>query len=373
MERLERLLSGGGAMKQRFDHIDIAKGIGILMVIVGHCGSLPSILSRFIFSVHMPLFFILSGYFYVPRPEIGERLFIKKNAKNLLLPYAMTCVFVIALRVLRTILAQGDIFYTFKLWLFASLYGSGTIVPDFFQAHNIPMRIIGAIWFLLALFFGRIFLMHIIKSKFHPFFLAVIISYIGYATTDWFWLPFSFQAGLNCVIFLYIGYYIKSKDLFAGEAISLPLKLLMAATWLICICFGGALYMVRNYYGNGLLDIIGAVCGTFSIVYFSKWIERYFVPLRRFLSGIGRISLGIMCAHLITIDCWPQDKIALYLQSLLPFPIWIINVLCIVSISFIITGVLYVLPWVNRIFFPGAKILTVYSQFFDRIRRVKGK
>lgn len=146
-------------MKQRFDHIDIAKGIGILMVIVGHCGSLPSILSRFIFSVHMPLFFILSGYFYVPRPEIGERLFIKKNAKNLLLPYAMTCVFVIALRVLRTILAQGDIFYTFKLWLFASLYGSGTIVPDFsstqythadYRRYMVPSRFVFRPYFFNA-------------------------------------------------------------------------------------------------------------------------------------------------------------------------------------------------------------------------------
>lgn len=54
-------------MERRLNYIDIAKGIGILMVFVGHCNELPDLLSRLIYSVHMPLFFILAGYFY--RPE----------------------------------------------------------------------------------------------------------------------------------------------------------------------------------------------------------------------------------------------------------------------------------------------------------------
>lgn len=358
-------------MKSRLNYIDIAKGIGILMVIVGHCGSLPSPITKAIFSVHMPLFFILSGYFYNPKPNMDKKIFIKKSAKSLLVPYALTCVFVIALRIIRTIIAKGDVFYTCKLWLFASLYGSGTIVPDFFSEHGIPMRIIGAIWFLLALFFGRIFLMYILESKINPFFLAVVVSYIGYATTDWFWLPFSFQAGLNCVIFLYIGYYIKTKDLFSPKAIAMPIKLLMAGTWLVCIIFGGALYMVRNYYGNGIFDIIGAVCGTFIIVYISQWIEKHIAFLCRLLSGIGRISLGVMCAHLITINCWPQERIAPLLQSVLSLPVWIINVLCILSISFLVTFLLYLTPWINNVFFSGAKITMVYKEYFNKKKKNK--
>lgn len=68
-------------MKSRLNYIDIAKGIGILMVIVGHCGSLPSPITKAIFSVHMPLFFILSGYFYNPKPNMDKKIFIKKVPK----------------------------------------------------------------------------------------------------------------------------------------------------------------------------------------------------------------------------------------------------------------------------------------------------
>ena len=44
--------------KQRIDWIDIAKGIGIFLMVVGHT-SIPSFLSNYIFSFHMPLFFII--------------------------------------------------------------------------------------------------------------------------------------------------------------------------------------------------------------------------------------------------------------------------------------------------------------------------
>ena len=48
----------------RDSSIDIAKGVGIILVVFGHDTLCPSIIRNVIFSFHMPLFFILSGYFY---------------------------------------------------------------------------------------------------------------------------------------------------------------------------------------------------------------------------------------------------------------------------------------------------------------------
>lgn len=43
-------------------NIDISKGIGIMLVIVGHCTIIPfDIVYRIISSFHMPLFFIWGG------------------------------------------------------------------------------------------------------------------------------------------------------------------------------------------------------------------------------------------------------------------------------------------------------------------------
>lgn len=76
-------------MNNRNIAIDIVKAIGILMMIIGHCGQIPYMPYRhFIFTFHMPLFFIISGFFY-KKKDIAMSL--KSDAKHLLLPYLLSC------------------------------------------------------------------------------------------------------------------------------------------------------------------------------------------------------------------------------------------------------------------------------------------
>lgn len=49
-------------MKQRNETVDIAKGLGIVLVILGHLVVGDGLVSKWIFSFHMPLFYFLSGY-----------------------------------------------------------------------------------------------------------------------------------------------------------------------------------------------------------------------------------------------------------------------------------------------------------------------
>lgn len=71
--------------------VDIMKGLGILAVIVGH---LVETGRGFIFSWHMPLFFIVAGYFYREREPRAE---VRNDAARLLLPYALTCAALVAM------------------------------------------------------------------------------------------------------------------------------------------------------------------------------------------------------------------------------------------------------------------------------------
>ena len=59
----------------RIDFIDIAKGIGMFLVIVGHVETYDFI-NRMIYSFHMPLFFVLSGFFLKP-DHFGKKSIIK--------------------------------------------------------------------------------------------------------------------------------------------------------------------------------------------------------------------------------------------------------------------------------------------------------
>ena len=72
---------------QRNQSIDIAKAVGIILMVVGHFNGLPLWFEKWIFSFHMPLFFILSGYLFKPKTEIQV---IKGGIKSLVWPYIYT-------------------------------------------------------------------------------------------------------------------------------------------------------------------------------------------------------------------------------------------------------------------------------------------
>jgi fucose 4-O-acetylase-like acetyltransferase len=71
------------------DWIDVAKGLGIVLVVMSHTVAGPVMELAFLF--HMPLFFILSGYLYRERPSSG---FIMAKAKSLLVPYGVFLVLI---------------------------------------------------------------------------------------------------------------------------------------------------------------------------------------------------------------------------------------------------------------------------------------
>ena len=57
----------------RLDYIDMARGLGMLSIIIGHMGS--SVVSDFVFTYHVPLFFLISGFFFKDKKEtVRERL-----------------------------------------------------------------------------------------------------------------------------------------------------------------------------------------------------------------------------------------------------------------------------------------------------------
>ena len=47
--------------QSRIEYFDIAKGMGILSIILGHMG--VEGVDRIVFTFHVPLFFLISGYF----------------------------------------------------------------------------------------------------------------------------------------------------------------------------------------------------------------------------------------------------------------------------------------------------------------------
>ena len=90
-------------MEKRSHWIDATRGLGIMLVILGHCiGTITNdACGRFINSFHMPFFFFVSGI-CAKKPAGCFRDYLEKKTRTLLIPQAtlgvINCVYDITLR-----------------------------------------------------------------------------------------------------------------------------------------------------------------------------------------------------------------------------------------------------------------------------------
>lgn len=72
--------------KQRIDWIDWLRGLAIIFVVIGHFPVNDKV-KIYLYSFHLPLFFILSGLTFNVKKYNDMKSFIKHKAKGILLPY----------------------------------------------------------------------------------------------------------------------------------------------------------------------------------------------------------------------------------------------------------------------------------------------
>lgn len=130
--------------KTRLQYLDIAKGFGIILVVLGHSG-ISETAVKYIYSFHMPLFFIISGYLYKSEDSIGN--FIKKKIKALYLPY-----------VLVNLCGTVVYYLTFRDVLFYNGFAPfGISVAKVFLTLECNPLLFDPTWFLASLFQISIF------------------------------------------------------------------------------------------------------------------------------------------------------------------------------------------------------------------------
>ncbi|MBQ8279101.1 MAG: acyltransferase family protein [Roseburia sp.] len=131
---------------KRISYIDMAKGIGIILVVFGHTSFPSRNLTDWINSFHMPLFFLLSGMLLSHNHATEQSMssFIRKKAKGILIPYLTFSVLSI---------------------LFAAVLDSATFrtyLPNALT-QSVVFYGISVLWFLPALFFGEVIFLFIRK------------------------------------------------------------------------------------------------------------------------------------------------------------------------------------------------------------------
>ena len=250
----------------------------MLAVMWGHLSTFGS---TFLYSFHMPVFFILSGLFFKNK-ETKDLL--RGDFCRLVLPYLITCFLIIVL----TLLFGGN----FSRQLLAAFWGTGSSMNTAKYFSNIPN--IGAIWFLLALVWSRLLFNIIIKLKNDiGVFLLICAIFIAASLVGRYIivLPFSFLSGLCSLPFLFYGYYSKRHN------INIYIQFAFIAVWVICIAYSH-MNIARCYFKYYLIDVIGGIGGYIVFVNISSLLKRV-VIVKKILSFIGRNSIVYLCFHLI--------------------------------------------------------------------------
>lgn len=149
----------------RLIFIDNAKGIGIILMILGHISNIPDIIHGWIYSFHMPLFFFISGYLFNKDkyPNIKGYVILKFN--RLIVPYfgmAFICYFIM-------VFLLGKYENAFK-YILGILYSRGTLE---WMPNCSPL------WFLTCLFVVEIIIYNVLKSVKRDIYIIIIIIMLG--------------------------------------------------------------------------------------------------------------------------------------------------------------------------------------------------
>lgn len=276
MQNEQETLSPRGGTSKRLTYIDIAKGIGIFLVVVGHCIpdatsatgiAIPAYrwLHDVIYSFHMPLFFFLAG-FMVSRQKMLDRAqkpldLVRKRVSRLLVPY----VFV------------GLCYAPFKM-LLSNFANKPYDISTIWQIV-IGVNPDGELWFLYALF-----VITVIAALF-----AFRISLLGLvaAAALLIWNPWGIIT--NFLFFFLLGIYMRREH--KDFVLHLTARYILTTV---------AVFLLGLYGLLGLKEhacfLLTATSGTVLVLWLSLVLSRQesaFSPLSSLLEHWGILSMDI--------------------------------------------------------------------------------
>lgn len=303
---------------KRISYIDMAKGIGILLVVFGHSSFPTPEINQWISSFHMPLFFLLSGILlaHTNAHEQAMGTLAKKKARGILIPYLsfsiLSMIFSVILDTaslksyLPNALLQTIVFYGISvLWFLPALF-FGEMIFLFIRKHTaLGITVLISACICLASVF--------IVNTYHYHYLIDFNNYLSLLGA--YLISVVVRTGF-AVTFLALGYF--SYILFFKKEHTTISYVLLALIFLmlnIYLAFkNGSVDLNNMVFHDYRLYFPAAFCGSMFIICLCAAL-----PAIQPLIAIGKHSLIIMATHMncrFLGICYAVGNIAI---SLLPF------------------------------------------------------
>lgn len=281
------MISQNDHVKWQLDWINISKGLGIYLVVLGH-SSINPVLHRLIYCFHMPLFFCISGYLHSVKTDL--RAFFKTKFVHLLLPYLSFLLVLYPLR-LETILHHHG-WHNPMLW---------SALKDGAWGGNRLQETYGVFWFLPCLFFTQQ-LVNFWLAQFRPPTVAllatvgVLLSYANALYAPQVFLPLDLNVVLGAVPFFLFGFI--ARRLTWRPRLYVPfIALGVGCTVYLNYLNVPILYNMRDgIYGVPGLSLVLACCCSLFLIGVSRLLEPVGFA-RTVIANLGGASMGIMFMH----------------------------------------------------------------------------
>ena len=276
--------------KEYFYHLDMMKGIAIVLVVIGHVMLFtfdinPSEPSKFIY-FNMPLFFYISGFLAYRETdslkEMGEKVF--HRGLILLVPYLMFLplynIFAGNADNILSLIIGGGQRYWFLYYLF--------ILSTFFIIYGYTIRSVHSTWLYVILWLLPLVTLIIAKT---------VLLRQGYADGDAY---ANISRLLNYYRYFLIGFLCRKYASFN--------RLLFKNSYIFAI---GFVFYFLNWYFFEMHNMFLIFFGTLgAIIVLQNWIQQSVAPLSavgRLLIYVGRCSLGIYVIHYFFIPSFPEN------------------------------------------------------------------
>ena len=303
---------------KRIEWVDIAKAFAIILMVVGHECPQRSI-TTFIFSFHMPLFFIMSGY--TAGKDNTWSKFIKKSKKSFVMTWLLAALMIIILGFEIMFFQKKEISDILLLDLKGIFWGSN------YGINN--LNNVGVMWFLIVFFWAKLlynFLEVIIPNEYNGFLLG-ILSYFAFVVSSKMWLPQAFDIVPIAAWFMWIGAYLKSiqpKLKFNSPQASLMIAIIFIY-WIVMMQNYIYIDMSVRHYPFFIFSFLEAVAGTISVSFLSSCFSR--ISQFKILKIIGKHTLAVLCIHHLDLYwLWwgayiPKWYFAVFLRLIVDFMI----------------------------------------------------
>lgn len=284
-------------MNKRIEYIDTAKGIAILLMIIGHCywiNSIPHLMSL-IYSFHMPVFFVISGILLKPFFQNNKNeLFL--SIRKLIIPYIITAIIICIICIIKEMKdgmpIYSIIYINLKRIIFANGFNQGT---ELFATT--PS--IGPLWFLWAFFIAKT-CFSFLKVRFSGFELLLIIASLfifACLSIRIIRLPFSIQSGICCISYIYIGYMFRYRSILQKAKSFHPITIVsMIILCIVCPIRLGWISVSICYFGY--MPLVQYPISILSCLLFLLLCEK--IPFK-LVQIIGTNSIYFLCGHAIGV------------------------------------------------------------------------